>query len=58
MSRALSITLSRLETRSWSFPSFEFLRSALVRATHVEAAAATLYLDNQAIRNSSRGWMI
>jgi hypothetical protein len=58
MSRAISLALSHIETRSLSIPSFERLRSVFVSATKVEAAATTLYSDNQAIRTSSRGWMI
>ena len=58
MSRAISIALSHFEPRSLSIPSFEVLRGAFARATKVEAAAATIYSDNQAIRASSRGWMI
>ena len=58
MSRALSLALSHIETRSLVLPSFERLRNAFARAIHVEAAATILYADNQAIRSSSRGWMI
>ncbi len=58
MSRAINLALSHIETRSLSIPSFERLRSVFAHATKVEAAAATLYSDNQAIRNTSRGWMI
>ncbi len=58
MSRTLSLALSHIETPSFALPSFERLRSSLARATHVEAAAVTIYSENQAIRNSARGWMI
>jgi hypothetical protein len=58
MSRAISLALSHIETRNLVIPSFERLRNAFARVTTVDAAAATIYSDNQAIRNSSRGWML
>ena len=58
MSRAISLALNHIEARSLSLPSFEVLCGVFARATRVEAAAATVFADNQAIRNSSRGWMI
>jgi hypothetical protein len=58
MTRAFNIALSHIEARSLALPSFERLRNAFAHATKVEAAAATIYSDNQAIRGSSRGWMI
>ena len=58
MTRAITLALNHIEARSLSLPSFERLRGAVARATRVEAAATTLYSDNQAIRHSSRGWMI
>ncbi len=58
MSRAISLALSHIETRSFALPSFERLRSSFARVTKVEAAASAIYSDNQAIRASSRGWMI
>ena len=58
MTRAINLALSHIETRKLALPCFERLRGALARATKVEVAATTLYADNQAIRGSSRGWMI
>jgi hypothetical protein len=58
MTRAINLALSHIETRKLTMPSFERLRGAFAHATKVEAAAAKIYSENQAIRGSSRGWMI
>jgi hypothetical protein len=58
MTRALTLALSHIEARTSALPSFERLRSAFAHAIKVEAAAITIYADNQAIRGSSRGWMV
>ena len=58
MTRAINLALNHIEARSINLPSFERLRGVFSRATKVEAAATTIYSNNQAIRHSSRGWMI
>ncbi len=58
MTRAINLALSHIESRKLALPGFERLRGAFARATKVEAAATAIYSDNQAIRGSSRGWMI
>jgi hypothetical protein len=58
MSRALTFALSHIEARHLALSSFKRLRGAFARATHVEDAAALIYAENQAIRESARGWMI
>ncbi len=58
MSRAISIALNTFEVHGFELPRFQRLRSALARVGQVDAAATAVYSENQAIRNSSRGWMI
>ena len=58
MTRAINLALSHIEARSFALPSFERLRSAVARATHVDATAAAIYSKNEAIRGTSRGWMV
>jgi hypothetical protein len=58
MSRAITLALSHIEARKFALPGFEALRSAVARATQVDVAASEIYAENQAIRSSSRGWML
>ncbi len=58
MTRAINLALSHIEARSFALPSFERLRSAVARATRVDATAVAIYSNNEAIRGSSRGWMV
>lgn len=58
MARAISNAISQFEARKLVVPGFSRLRSALVRAAHVDAVATSIYSENQAIRSSSRGWMV
>ncbi len=58
MSRAIGLALAHIEVRRLALPRFERWREAVVRAVLVEPAASALYARNQAIRSSTRGWMI
>ena len=58
MSRAITLAIAQIEARTAALLGFERLRKAVARATSVDAVAAQIYSDNQAIRSSSRGWMV
>jgi hypothetical protein len=58
MPRVISLALSQIEAQTSVFPRFERLRNAYARFSRVEDAAVVLYSKNEAIRGSSRGWMI
>jgi hypothetical protein len=58
MSRVISLALSHIEARSSALPRFDRLRSVYAQFTRVEDAATAIYSKNEAIRGSSRGWMI
>ena len=49
MTRAINLALSHIEARSFALPSFERLRKAVARATQVDATAAAIYSNNEAI---------
>jgi hypothetical protein len=58
MSRAVSLAFTQFEMPRLVMPSFVGLRASFQRVTTLSADAAAIFAANEAIRRSSRGWMI
>ena len=58
MTRAVALVLNRFEMPRVVLPSLSGLRASFARASKLNADAANIMAANDAIRRSSRGWMI
>lgn len=58
MTRLITNAISQFEARKLVVPGFSRLRNVLERAARVDAVAITMFAEIQAIRGTSRGWMV
>ena len=58
MSRAISLALNQFEVRGFEFPSLQSFHAVYSRLTRVNTDAAAVFVANENLRSSARGWLL